>query len=298
MLRETPPGCPIVVDGLAFGALPEVGALQARSPLVALVHQPLALATALSPSRAEAFYRSECAALAAAAEVIVTSPSTARILMDDYRVSTDHISVVLPGNDRVPLAEGSRDCTVRLVSVGSVVPGKGYDVLVAALAKIAELPWQLTIAGDLTRDVDWVARLRCNIEAWKLTERIVLLGALAPEKVTDLYLQSDVFVSASRYESYGMALTEALAHGLPIVSTTAGAIPDTVPADAGLLVAPGDADAFAEATRRLVEDKAARRCFAANASAAAARLPSWQDSGGRFARAIERTTEKAAERAA
>jgi glycosyltransferase involved in cell wall biosynthesis len=179
-----------------------------------------------------------------------------------------------------------------------VVPGKGYDVLIAALATIADLPWRLSIAGDLTRDAAAAARLHADIEANGLTGRVIVLGAQEPDAVMQLYLASDIFVLASRFESYGMALAEAMAHGLPVVSTTAGAIPNTVPAGAGLLVPPNDPDAFANATRRLVRDAAERRRLAANACAAAAQLPSWADCAQRFAEALETSARKASVQAA
>jgi glycosyltransferase involved in cell wall biosynthesis len=292
MLHEVPAGCPIVVDGLAFGALPEAGSLHARTPLVALVHQPLALAPALSPVQVEAFHDSECAALAAADGVVVTSGTTSRILIDDYGVPPDNVNVVPPGNDPVTQAHGSRDGLVRLVSVGSVVPGKGYDVLIAALAMIADLPWQLTIAGDLTRDDATAAQLHADIKAHGLTSKVIVLGAQPPEVITELYLASDIFVLASRFESYGMALAEAMAHGLPVVSTTAGAIPSTVPANAGLLVPPDDAAAFAGATRRLIADNAERHRLATNACAAGAQLPSWKDCARRFSDALEKSVRR------
>jgi len=119
-----------------------------------------------------------------------------------------------------------------------------------------------------------------------------VLGPLAPDAVNDLYLASDMFVLASRFESYGMALAEAIAHGLPVVSTTAGAIPETVPANAGVLVPPDDASAFAEAMRRLIGDTPERRRLATNASTAAAQLPSWQDSARRFAAAVCRSARQ------
>jgi glycosyltransferase involved in cell wall biosynthesis len=229
MLSAVPGGCPIVLDGLAFGALPEAGALRSRTPLIALVHLPLALEAGLDTTQAEAFRESERAALAVAARVMVTSESTARIVIADYDVPSQRVSVVRPGNDPVPPALGSNDGVVRLLSIGSVVPGKGYDVLIAA----------------------------------------------------------DVFVLASRFEGYGMVLAEAIAHGLPVVSTMAGAIPDTVPAGTGLLVPPDDAAALAQALRCLINDRAERRRLAMNARAAAAQLPTWQDSARLFARAIE-----------
>src|SRR5262245_64530821 len=152
-LSAVPPGCPTVLDGLAFGALPEAGALGSRAPLIALVHQPLALDPSLDTTQAGIFRESERAALAAAARVVVTSEATARIVIADYDVPSQRISVVRPGSDPVPPARGSNDGVVRLLSVGSVGPVKGYDLLIAALATLADMPWRLTIAGDRTRKI-------------------------------------------------------------------------------------------------------------------------------------------------
>jgi hypothetical protein len=123
-LSTVPAGCPTIVDGLAFGALPEAAALQSRMPLIALVHQPLALDPSLETAQADIFRETEQAALAAAARVVVTSEATARIVNADYEVPAQRISVVRPGNDAVPRAVGSRDSVVRLLSIGSVIPGK------------------------------------------------------------------------------------------------------------------------------------------------------------------------------
>jgi glycosyltransferase involved in cell wall biosynthesis len=194
---------------------------------------------------------------------------------------------VRPGNDPVLPAHGNNDGVVRLLSVGSVVPVKGYDLLIAALATLADMPWRLTIAGDRTRDPAAAAQLDADIEAYGLGERVAVLGAVPPERVDELFLASDLFVLASRFEGYGMALTEAIAHGLPVVSTRAGAIPDTVPAGTGLLVPPDDAAALAQALRHLVGDPAKRQRLATNARAAAGQLPTWQDSARLFAGAIE-----------
>jgi glycosyltransferase involved in cell wall biosynthesis len=163
ILSKVPRGCPIVFDGLAFGALPEAGRLRSRTPLIALVHQPLALDSGLDTAQADVFRETERAALAAAARVVVTSEATGRVMIADYSVQARRISVVRPGNDRVPAARGSNDAVVRLLSIGSVVPDKGYDLLIAAVASIADLPWRLTIAGDRTRNLAAAARLGANV---------------------------------------------------------------------------------------------------------------------------------------
>jgi glycosyltransferase involved in cell wall biosynthesis len=287
ILSAVPAGCPIVLDGLAFGALPEAGALRSQTPLIALVHQPRALEAGLDAAQADDFRESERAALAAAARVVVTSETTARILIADYSVEPQRISVVRPGTDPVPPAPGSNDTLVRLLSIGSVVPDKGYDLLIAAVATIADLPWRLTIAGDRTRDLAAAAQLEADIAIYGLGKRVAVLGAVPPERITELYLASDIFVLASRFEGYGMALADAIAHGLPVVSTMAGAIPDTVPAGTGLLVPPDDVAALAQALRRLISDRGERKRLAMNARATGAQLPTWQDSARLFAGAIE-----------
>ena len=198
---------------------------------------------------------SEYEALAAARGVVVTSPSTAQLLVDDYDVPPDLITVACPGTDRGEIAKGSSDGIVRLLAVGSVVPRKGYDVLIAALAPLADLPWRLTIAGDRTRDEAAALQLDAEIvepQAWP--DRSTCWARCRRSASRALYAGADLFVLPSRFEGYGMAFAEALAHGLPVVGTTAGAIPDTVPPDAGVLVEPNDVKALTRTLRMLIDE--------------------------------------------
>jgi glycosyltransferase involved in cell wall biosynthesis len=291
-LLSVPAGRIIVIDGLALGVLPEAAAeLAGRNPLLALVHHPLALESGLTVERAESLRRSEQAALASVRGVIVTSAATARLIISDYSVPAERVTIARPGSDRIPLAHNRPACRsdgrVHLLSVGAIVPRKGFDVLVAALATLTDLPWRLTIAGDLTRDRNTAAQLENDVAHHGLGPRIDILGAVSPERLAALYGEADLFVLASYFEGYGMAYAEAVAHGLPIVGSNAGAIPDTVPQDAGLLVAPGDVSAFAQALRRVIADQDLRQRLAAAARAAASQLPTWRESAQAFARALE-----------
>ena len=288
-LSAVPAGRAIVIDGLALGALPEAASqLAGRNPLLALVHHPLALEWGLSVAQADALRASERAALAAVKSVVVTSAATAKLVAADYGVPAAHISVAKPGSDPAPMAQGSQDGVVRLLSVGAVVPRKGFDVLIPALATLTDLPWRLTIAGDRTRDRDAAARLDTDLVRYGLGNRISTPGAISPQRLAALYAEADVFVLASRFEGYGMAYAEAIAHGLPVIGSNAGAIPDTVPADAGLLVASGDVPALAEALRRVIGDAGLRRRLANGARAAAPQLPTWRQSAEIFAGVLER----------
>jgi glycosyltransferase involved in cell wall biosynthesis len=288
-LLSAPTGWPIVVDGLALGALPDV-AFELKNPLLALVHHPLALEWGLTPEQAERLRQSERRALACARAVVVTSPATARIVASDYGVSRERITVARPGNDPVLSAHGSRGGVPHLLSVGAVVPRKGFDILIGALAELRNLEWRLTIAGDLTRDPVTAERLQADIVRHRLAGRIATPGAVSSEQLAALYDGADLFVLASRFEGYGMAYAEALARGLPVIGTRAGAIPDTIPDDAGLLVDAGDVAALAAALRRLIIDPGLRRRLSKAGLAAARQLPTWPQSAGIFAGALEALT--------
>jgi glycosyltransferase involved in cell wall biosynthesis len=288
LLSAVPAGIPIVVDGLAFGALPdEAEQLAPRHPLIALVHHPLALETGLARDEAEAFHVAERRALAQARRVVATSAATARLLAADYRLPPDRIHVVPPGQDKALATRNGGSSSVRLLAVGAVVLRKGYDCLIEALAILPEQPWHLTIAGDRNRDPATAARLDAEIARLGLGARIERAGAVSPSRLAQLYASADIFVLPSRFEGYGMAFAEALAYGLPVVGTTAGAVPETVPADAGVLVPPDDPQALAEALRELIENPAKRDTLAAAARRAATQLPKWQDSARLFAQAVE-----------
>lgn len=284
-LITVPAACPIVVDGLAFGVMDEEAAgLRERNPLVALVHHPLALETGLSDQATLALQMSERDALGFARAVIVTSEPTARILRRDYDVPPSRITVARPGVDCV--AVGARPVSggpVELLAIGSVTPRKGYDLLLAALAQLGALPWRLTIAGDTTRDAAALARLEADLARFGLQGRVTLAGAVARERLTELYASADAFVLASLYEGYGMVFGEAIAHGLPIVATTVGAAAEIVGGEAGILVPPGDENALRQALRRVIEDAELRSRMATAARQSAQHLPQWRQSALAFA---------------
>jgi glycosyltransferase involved in cell wall biosynthesis len=287
-LAALPASGRVVVDGLALGVLPEAAeALHRGHKLVALVHHPLAFETGLDPEDAEALRVSERAALSFAHRIVTTSAATARLLAAEFAAPAERITVVQPGTDRVVVQPRASGGELSILSVGSVVPRKGFDLLVEALARNADLPWRLTIVGDRERRPDTVRQLDAIIVGHTLNGRISFTGAVAPESLSTLYASADVFVLASRYEGYGMAYAEAIAHGLPVVGTTAGAIPEAVPAGAGVLVQPDDVSALAAALRRLIASSAERATLTAGARKAASRLPTWCEQSALFARVLE-----------
>jgi glycosyltransferase involved in cell wall biosynthesis len=164
-----------------------------------------------------------------------------------------------------------------MACVATVTPRKGHALLVEALSGLRDLDWELFCAGSLVRDVDTAAILRTAVAAAGLEERVRLLGEVDEASVAKLYERSDLCVSASLYEGYGMALAEALARGLPVVAAAGGAVADTVPPEAGLLVPPGDVLALRDALRRFLAEPGLAGRLRAGARAVRARLSGWDD---------------------
>jgi glycosyltransferase involved in cell wall biosynthesis len=288
-IASIPDGSTVVADGLAFGALPDLVAMHAaRLRWVALVHHPLALESGLHASQRQQLFEGERRALAQARRVIVTSAATARALAD-YAVAAPRLRVVEPGTAAAPLARGSAaaDGALSLLCVATLVPRKGHVLLIEALAGLQDLDWTLHCVGSTTRDAAAASHVRAAIAGHGLGARVHLHGEVDDAALQDFYDRADVFVLPSLHEGYGMALAEALARGLPVVSSTAGAIADTVPADAGLLVPPGDGLALRLALARVLEEPALRARLAEGARAARQQLPTWAQAVERFASVLQ-----------
>ena len=284
----------LVIDGLAFGAMPADLVAKIANPIVALVHHPLALETGISTERADYLARTERAALAHAVHTIVTSPATAELLARDFGVSAGDITTSEPGTEAAPRARGS-DGPPRLLSVGSVTARKGYNTLVAALAEIKDLPWESRIVGSIARDSDTVKAVQSLIAKSGLQERVKLIGSLDEDALDVEYDGASLFVLPSHFEGYGMAFAEALARGLPVVGCAGGAVVSTVPQEAGILVKPGDTRALADALRRLLTNRDELKQRADAAWRHAENLPRWRDTARKFAGGLDRAwREKAA----
>nr|WP_242518471.1 glycosyltransferase family 4 protein [Thiorhodovibrio winogradskyi] len=291
-LADIPDQGLVVIDGLALGTMPELAqAHSQRLRLVALVHHPLADECGLDLARQAELKDSETRALAAVRGIIVTSRFTAGKLAR-YQVAMQRLRVVEPGVDKptgIPAfdaADGVKN-SLSLICVASVIERKGHDLLLQALSGLRHLPWRLNCIGDLTRDPAWAARVFALRESLGLSERVQFSGALRAEQVDQHYREADLAVLATRFEGYGMVISEALAHGLPMVVTRGGAAADTLPAEAGLLVPVDDVGALREALRTLLSDSSKRALLAEGARRAALALPSWNQSARAFADALE-----------
>jgi len=287
----------VLADGLAFGAMPEDAERHAtRLQWVALVHHPLALERGLSVERAAALFASEQRALRCVRGVVVTSAATVQTLQP-YGMSPASVVVVPPGTDDAPEAHGWRGIgdrldgarPVALLCVASITPRKGHRLLMQALHRLARPGiWTLRIAGNEVMDPTTARSLRDQVAQAGLHDQVEWLGELSAEGLRDAYAQADVFVLPTYFEGYGMAVAEAVAHGLPIISTRTGAIPDLVDEHSGWLVDVGDEDGLREALSALISDDALRTRLTLGARQRRMSLPRWTDSVRLMADALER----------
>jgi glycosyltransferase involved in cell wall biosynthesis len=276
----------LLIDGLALGALPPELIAQLPHRIIALVHHPLGLEAGTPTDRAAFLLENEQQVLTQVRHVIVTSQLTERTLVQDFAVPPSRITVAEPGIQRATRAQGTLD-PFQILAVGAITPRKAFSELVMALAENGDCDWRLTIAGSLDLAPGTVAELRGLIATHGLQNRVTLAGAVDDTTLARLFSAADLFAMSSHYEGYGMALAEALAHGLPIITTTGGAADETVPAAAALKVSAGDRSGLSAALRKAMTDAPLRRRMADASWAAGALLPTWDDTARDIADAIK-----------
>jgi glycosyltransferase involved in cell wall biosynthesis len=281
-LQSPTPDTPVLVDGLVACGAPEVVVpAAARCRLVVLVHAPLG---GLGP----ASYAKEGVVLRAADAVVATGTSSAEWLAAAYGLRGVHVAP--PGVAPAPVAPGSPDGR-QLLCVASVVPGKGHDVLVAALARLADLPWQCTCLGSLARSPAFVELVRSSVESVGLAPRVRLAGPVTGDDLAAAYGTADLLVLPTLGETWGMVVTEALARGLPVVASAVGGVPEAlgVAPDGrlpGILVPPADPEALAAALRRWLLEPRLREELREAALLRRAALPGWDVTGDHLVGAL------------
>lgn len=275
----------LLLDGLAFGAFPEASLACGGRRIIAVVHHPLFLETGLAHARKVELRASERRALQRANQIVVTSSATRRILIDEMGVAEGKLIVAEPGTDPASRATGT-GAPLQILAVGAVSPRKNYNLLIEALAPLQDLDWRLTIAGALDRHEHAVEQLRDTIAKYGLIDRVTLAGKVVPATLDRFYDSTDLFVSASLFEGYGMVIAEAMARGLAIITTTGGALVDTAHRSAVLQVQPDSIDDMTSAIRRALSDKKLRDDLADGAWELGRTLPTWQETARRIAAVI------------
>jgi glycosyltransferase involved in cell wall biosynthesis len=289
VMAVLPDGAVAVIDGLALPGFARAltTATATRLRLVGFVHHVLARETGLGDDARETLALIEGRLLPRLKGVLCPSAVTAWAV-EEYGVPRNRIAVTPPGTDK-PSAVPQRlphAGPLRLLAVGTITPRKGHRLLIDALAELADRPWELRCIGSMTRDPAALAALQAAIAGHGFRERVELLGERSPQRLAEAYAAADIFVLPTFYEGYGMAFAEALAYGLPVVATSA--VAETVPAEAALLVPPGDRAALVAALRLLLDNAQLRARLAIGAARAGAALPDWRAAVTRWIGALDR----------
>ena len=288
ILTAVPDGESVLIDGLiASSAAAQLLPHTARVRLTVLLHMPLA--TALDVPRDAGLEDSERSVLRAAAGVVVTSEWTRRQVLTRYAIAAARVYVARPGVD--PVAARARPVRGQLICVGVLGRHKGQDLLVEALAGLADRDWHCLLAGPLDRDPDFTEQLRARITGLGYGDRVRLGGVLTGAALSRAYATADLLVAPSRTETYGMTVTEALAHGLPVIAAAVGGLPEALGTTAdgtrpGQLVPPGDPEALAAALGDWLGDDRRRRRLRAAARQRRSTLCGWDQTTQELASAL------------
>jgi glycosyltransferase involved in cell wall biosynthesis len=274
-----------VIDGLALPAFDGCTDAMSARRVVGLIHHPTALETGLTEPDANRLRAIEKKLLPKFSRLIVTSEPTAERLAAEFGVDRARIAVVVPGTDDAPRCMGSGGPTCEILSVGALVPRKGHDVLMRALARLFDLDWHLTIAGT-ARDTVHAHSLQALADELHITQRVRFAGEVADAALAALWQRADLFALATHYEGYGMVVAEALKRGLPVVVTSGGAAGALVSPQAGVVCQPGDVVTLSKSLRRLIFDVELRREAAEAAWQIGQTLPDWDTEARAFAAAL------------
>ncbi|MFE5188911.1 glycosyltransferase family 4 protein [Streptomyces sp. NPDC056628] len=296
-LREFPDGTVVLLDGLVACGVPEIIVPEAeRLRLAVLVHLPLGDETGLEPSVAADLDARERTVLRAADAVVATSDWAVRRLVSHHGLAPERVHVAAPGADIAPLASGT-DGVSRLLCVAAVTPRKGQHRLIEALATVTDLPWSCVCVGGLNHDPDYVAGLRSLITRHGLTDRLVLAGPQSGAELDASYNSADLMVLTSYAETYGMAVTEALARGIPVLATDVGGVPEAVGRAPdggvpGILVPPENPAAIAAELRGWFGEADVRRRLKAAARGRRAALNGWAGTARSLAAVLGRLPDE------
>ena len=278
VIQRIPDDAVVLLDGLVASTAPEVLVGHARRlRIVVLVHMPLG---DRRPDGADDdARRRERAVLCAAAAVVTTSAWSRRRLLALYPLAADRVHVAQPGVDPAELAAGTA-AGGALLCVATVTFDKGHDVLLEALAATTDLAWHCTCVGSLDRDPAFVEGLLRRTRDGGLDGRVSFPGPRTGADLDDSFAAADLIVLASRAETYGMVVTEALARGLPVLAAKVGGLPEALGhgpngVRPGLLVAPEDPLALGAALRAWLGDAGLRGRLRRAAGARRASLPGW-----------------------
>ena len=274
-----------IIDGLGLPSFIDLADAFAERHAVGLIHHPVSLEPHWGEADRAQLHATEQHLMAACARIIVTSTPTAEALTQHFDIDPHRIRVVVPGTAPAPRSPGSGGTGCNILALGSLIPRKGHDTLLRAMARLFDLDWHLTIAGDAADPVH-AAHLHALAEDLGIAQRVRFAGVLLGPALAAEWQRTDIFALATQYEGYGMAIAEALRRGIPVAITDGGAAGQLVTAQTGALCQVGDVVTLSKSLRRMIFDTSLRAEMAEAAWTFGQGLPDWPQQVAAFAAAL------------
>jgi glycosyltransferase involved in cell wall biosynthesis len=279
-LKKLPHGSCVIVDSLILASLHHiVQEFGDRLKFLGLIHLPASY-NVLSGVHGK-LADEELTAINDMRQVIVTGQFTFDLLCN-VGLNPARICLVEPGTDHFPRKKRYKPVPSELLCIANYSALKAQDVLIRALCRLTAWNWSLHLYGDTNRDKKYTEALRSLIRQLKMEHRIIVHGIVERHEISTVFLNADLFLMPSLFESYGMAITESLAHGIPVVTTSAGNIPYTLPAGMGLLTEPGNEEQLADTIRSIFYDPVKYDALCKAASQYFKQVRSWEQAVSDF----------------
>lgn len=268
-------GTTVIADGLVASGAPEeiAGAVSAGTKVWILSHMALAGHSDL-----------EAKALAAATGIICPSSHAAAEL--EAKHGTQNIVIAKPGTDNADASAGSEP--KHIVAVAALLPNKCQTLLVQALSRVQDLAWTAALIGSQDADPGYAARVRAAVEHYGLESRISITGELTGDALEEQWHAADLSVLISRSESFGMSVTESLAHGVPVlVRRGTGAVEALGDTRAGTALDLSDPGKLASTLRSWLTDHAQQQTWRNAAMTARGHLKGWGSTAAIVLKALD-----------
>ena len=253
-------------QSLSYG----IWALNKRIPTIATIHHPItvdrkiAIRSVASPLkklkawRWHSFIGMQKRVSRTLPGIITVSKSAQQDISRDFRIPADKFSIVPNGiNTKLfyPIDHIEREKNRIIVTNSADTPLKGLIFLFRAVAELDKIQdISLTVVGEPKKDGDIVKLIR----KLGIGHRVNFTGRIDHREFVQQYARAAVAVVPSVYEGFGLPAGEAMACGVPVISTTGGALPEVV-GDAGILVQPANSAALAGAIRELLNNPSRAR---------------------------------------
>ena len=287
IIRSIPKHDSIIIDSQVLGTIPSfLKEIHTTNPIIGLIHLPLSVDPNLTTYQRTMVTDHEKESFGYVKKFIASSEYTAEILLN-FGLDDQKIDTVIPGLDKFPLKKEYSEKPFHLLSISNLCRNKDHSILLRALSALKDKDWILDCYGNLDMDREYLSDFQAMIRHNHLQHKILIHGTINGEALSEAYLKADLFVHPSDFEVYGMALTEALAHGIPVVASTGGGICRTVPARMGQFFKPGDIYGLQSILEELFENQVIYKKLYTQASTYHEQAQSWEKSVQLFEEALK-----------